>query len=50
MRKRIFIDTNVMLDLLGERKSFYVPIAKLATLADKKKSNTSGFSYFIRYN
>ncbi|RMA67524.1 type II toxin-antitoxin system VapC family toxin [Ulvibacter antarcticus] len=35
MSKRLFIDTNVMLDLLGERKLFYEPIAKIATLADK---------------
>tara|TARA_B100000949_G_C14177375_1_gene405923 strand:- start:177 stop:599 length:423 start_codon:yes stop_codon:yes gene_type:complete len=37
MRKRLFIDTNVMLDFLGERQPFYQPIAKLATLADKGK-------------
>ncbi|WP_340202530.1 type II toxin-antitoxin system VapC family toxin [Ascidiimonas sp. W6] len=37
MIKRIFIDTNVMLDLLGERKPFYEPIAKIATLAEKEK-------------
>jgi predicted nucleic acid-binding protein len=36
MRIRIFIDTNVMLDLLGERKPFYEPIAKIATLAEKE--------------
>lgn len=35
MRSRIFLDTNVMLDLLGERIPFYKPIAKIATLADK---------------
>ena len=35
MKKRVFIDTNVMLDLLGERKPFYDPIAKIATLAEK---------------
>lgn len=34
MNTRVFIDTNVMLDLLGERHPFYEPIAKLATLAD----------------
>lgn len=34
MKNRLFIDTNVMLDFLGERKPFYEPIAKLATLAD----------------
>lgn len=37
MSKRLFIDTNIMLDLLGERGSFYTPIAKIATLAEKKK-------------
>jgi len=37
MKKRLFIDTNVMLDFLGERKPFYQPIAKLATLADKNQ-------------
>lgn len=37
MIKRIFIDTNIMLDFLGERKPFYEPIAKIATLAEKEK-------------
>ncbi|WP_421806312.1 type II toxin-antitoxin system VapC family toxin [Flagellimonas sp.] len=36
MSRRIFVDTNVMLDLLGEREPFYAPIAKIATLAEKK--------------
>lgn len=35
MKDRLFIDTNIMLDFLGERDQFYKPIAKLATLADK---------------
>jgi predicted nucleic acid-binding protein len=35
MKKRLFIDTNVMLDLLGERIPHYDSIAKIATLADK---------------
>lgn len=35
--KRLFIDTNIMLDLLGERDPFYEPIAKIATLADRGK-------------
>tara|TARA_R110000850_G_scaffold73650_2_gene161708 strand:- start:138 stop:560 length:423 start_codon:yes stop_codon:yes gene_type:complete len=39
MTRRIFIDTNVMLDLLGERDPFYEPIAKVATLAEKGKLN-----------
>jgi predicted nucleic acid-binding protein len=34
---RLFIDTNVMLDLLGEREPFYNSAAILATLADKGK-------------
>lgn len=37
MTKRIFLDTNVMLDFLGVRKPFYEPIAKIATLAEKGK-------------
>ncbi len=34
---KLFLDTNVMLDLLGEREPFYVSAAKIATLADKRK-------------
>lgn len=34
---RIFLDTNVILDLLGERVPYYDAIAKVATLADQKK-------------
>jgi len=37
MKNRLFIDTNVMLDLLGERIPYYDSIAKIATLADKGK-------------
>lgn len=37
MIKRLFLDTNIMLDLLGERQPFYESIAQLATLADQKK-------------
>ncbi len=37
MKTRLFIDTNVMLDFLGERHPFYESMAKLATLADKGK-------------
>ena len=33
---RVFLDTNVILDLLAERLPFYDSIAKLATLADQK--------------
>ena len=35
MKTRLFIDTNIMLDLLGERMPYYIPAAKLATLADQ---------------
>ena len=37
MKKRLFLDTNVILDLLGERDPFYDSIAKLASLADKEE-------------
>jgi len=37
MKTRLFLDTNIMLDLLGERIPFYHSIAKIATLADKRK-------------
>lgn len=33
----LFLDTNVILDLLGERIPFFDSIAKVATLADQKK-------------
>jgi predicted nucleic acid-binding protein len=34
---RVFLDTNVILDLLAQRDPFYDSIAKVATLADQKK-------------
>ena len=34
MKPKLFVDTNVMLDLLGERIPYYDSAAKLATLAD----------------
>jgi len=37
MSKKLFLDTNIMLDFLGERDTFYTPSAQLATLADHKK-------------
>lgn len=37
MKTRLFLDTNIMLDLLGERIPYYNAIAKVATLADKGK-------------
>lgn len=35
--RKIFLDTNVILDLLAERHPFYNPIAKIVTLADRKE-------------
>ncbi|WP_339699492.1 PIN domain-containing protein [Algoriphagus aquimarinus] len=35
--RRVFLDTKVILDLLGERAPFYDAIAKVVTLADQKK-------------
>ena len=35
--KKIFLDTNIILDFLGERGGFYEASAKIMTLADKKK-------------
>lgn len=35
--QRLYIDTNIILDLLGEREPFYEAAAKLASLADKEK-------------
>ena len=37
MRDKLFLDTNIVLDLLGEREAFYDSIAKIASLADKGK-------------
>jgi predicted nucleic acid-binding protein len=37
MKNRLFIDTNTMLDFLGERIPYYNSIAKIATLADNGK-------------
>ena len=44
---RLFLDTNVVIDLLGEREPFYDSAAKIATLADKGKANliVSALSY-----
>lgn len=47
MIPRLFLDTNLMMDLLGERIHHYESIAKIATLADrgKVKMVVSAFSY-----
>ena len=55
MKPKLFIDTNIMLDLLGERIPFYDSAAKLATLADKGEVTIvvsaisyATVSYFLR--
>lgn len=35
--RKIFLDTNIIIDFLGEREGFYEASAKILTLADKKK-------------
>lgn len=35
--QKVFLDTNMVLDFLGEREGFYDAVAKVLTLADKKK-------------
>jgi predicted nucleic acid-binding protein len=35
--KKIFIDTDIILDLLAKRKSFYISAAQIFTLADRRK-------------
>lgn len=35
--QNIFLDTNIVVDFLGERKHFYIASAKVLKLADKKK-------------
>lgn len=47
MKDKLFLDTNVIVDLLGEREPFYNSIAKIATLADKGsiQLTVSAFTY-----
>jgi len=35
--QKVFLDTNIVLDVLGEREGFYAAAAKILTLADRKK-------------
>jgi predicted nucleic acid-binding protein len=35
VKEKLFLDTNIVLDLLGEREPFYDSAAKIVTLADK---------------
>jgi len=39
--KRLFVDTNIVLDLLAQRMPFYTEAAKLFSLADRKKIRLS---------
>ena len=52
MKDKLFLDTNVIVDLLGEREPFYDSIAKIATLADKGNIQimVSAFTYPTVYN
>jgi predicted nucleic acid-binding protein len=49
MKDKLFLDTNVVIDLLGEREPFYDPVARIVTLADKGKIQivVSALSYPI---
>ena len=44
---KLFWDTNIMFDFLGERAPFYISAAKIATLADKRELSiiVSALSY-----
>jgi len=48
---KLFLDTNVMLDFLGEREPHYINAAKIASLADRKKIkiSVSALSYATVY-
>lgn len=37
--QKLFLDTNVVIDFLGERMPFYTAVAKVLTLADQKRIN-----------
>jgi len=45
--KKLFLDTNIILDLLGERHPFYTEAAKIFTLADEYdiELSTSSLSF-----
>lgn len=51
MKDRLFLDTNVVIDLLGEREPFYQNAAQIATLADKGKIQlvVSALTYSTAY-
>ncbi len=35
--QKVFFDTNIVIDFLGERADFYEPAARILTLADQKR-------------
>ena len=39
MKTTLFLDANVVIDLLGERDPFYMAAARIATLADRGEIN-----------
>jgi len=39
--KKLFVDTNIVLDLLAQRMPFYTEAAKLFSMADRKKIRLS---------
>ncbi len=45
MKDKLFLDTNVVIDLLGEREVFYNSIAKIAT----SKSTTISTGELYRF-
>jgi len=45
--KNLFLDTNIILDLLAHRMPFYTEAAKLFSLADKKKLKLSISSLYL---
>ena len=51
MKTRLFLDTNVIIDLLGERDPYYLEIAKITTLADLNEIElvVSALSYSTVY-
>lgn len=51
MKDKVFLDTNVVVDLLGERYPYYYAAARIATLADKGKIElfVSGLTYSTVY-
>jgi predicted nucleic acid-binding protein len=48
--KNIFLDTNIVLDLLAHRMPFYTEAAKLFSLADKEKIKLSISALCLAYS